>query len=210
MAAPLKVEEANRANTRATANTLATRRDVITYTDAGWLPGRGTLWVLGLTIVIALVVFVKFKIDQENQVRIQVSISQLKSQAPAIRFEAAKEADHLFTETNDSRLASALLEALHDRDEEVIAGAYPFFLREGRPGSEDELIEALNYREKVKSGSEEDLIGAVNRQVFEDMASAFLNSGNPKLEVAAREWASQHGFTIVQSTGESVHWGGAR
>jgi hypothetical protein len=213
------VEEADRANAKATVKAVAAKTDVLTYPDAGWHGISGTVWILGLMVVIALVVFVKFKIYQEKQALGRGYISQLESQYPLIRVKAAEglrrvgdpqtmaalipalkdtdprvrlSAAGALSNTNDPRAVGALLEALIDRDEEVIAGAYTFFLKEGKPGSEDELIEALN-----QSGSEE-------------MATAFLNCGNAKLNEAAREWASRKGYTVVPSQGESVHWGGAQ
>jgi hypothetical protein len=95
----------------------------------------------------------------------------------------------------DPRVESALLEALSQDDSAVIAGAYPFYIKKGKPGSEDALIEAL-YR----FGNEE-------------MAQNFLNSGDVKLEHAASEWATSHGFmTIMTPTfgGGRQQWGSAR
>src|ERR1035438_1045624 len=91
----------------------------------------------------------------------------MKDPDPNVRYWAA------------TRLASnpsngVLLAALRDHDLEVIANVYAFFISRGEPGSEDILIEALD-----KSG---DL----------NMAQAFLNCGNAKLEQFARSWAAQH------------------
>jgi HEAT repeat protein len=87
---------------------------------------------------------------------------------------------------------STLVAALHRRDYDLIARFSLFFIMLGKPGSEDVLIEALNTR----GGSE--------------MTLFFLNSGNPKLDRAARAWAASHGFTITFAPGASPStWGTA-
>jgi HEAT repeat protein len=77
----------------------------------------------------------------------------------------------------------ALLEAWSRRDYSVIVGARSFFIGRGDPGSEDVLIEMLHKFGKT--------------WVAEDL----LNSGNPKLEEAARTWGQANGFTVVYGGG---------
>jgi HEAT repeat protein len=91
----------------------------------------------------------------------------------------------------DPRAVSALMA----RNIQVaeIATNYTFFIRQGESGSEDVLIKAL------------DMYGN------KEMAEAFLNCGNSKLEHAARRWTTSHGFQIAAtSDGGSVAWGSAR
>jgi hypothetical protein len=71
---------------------------------------------------------------------------------------------------SDPAAVSALLAALKERDTDAIAGAFPFFLGRGDPGSEDGLVEALD-----KSGDRM-------------MAEAFKACGNAMLEEAGRKW----------------------
>ena len=97
------------------------------------------------------------------------------------------------SEINDVRAVSALLEAWRNRDFAVIAGADSFFIKRGEPGSEDALIEALNHY--GDSG----------------LATDFVNSGNTKLEDAARAWATKHGYRIMTMPGGgSAQWGSKR
>jgi HEAT repeat protein len=93
---------------------------------------------------------------------------------------------------HEPRAVNALLNALRERNMDVIAGAHVFFMARGEPGSENVLIEALN-----KSG------GLL-------MAEAFLNCGNPKLENGGREWAQRHGYQIKSGPANAVRWGGSR
>jgi HEAT repeat protein len=55
----------------------------------------------------------------------------------------------------------------------------------------------------------DDLVKALNDQGDKDMAETYLNSGNDKLEQAARDWASSNGYqTITIPTGSTpMHWG---
>lgn len=102
-------------------------------------------------------------------------------------------ASHALSQTNDPRAISALLAALAEHDKEVIAAAYPFFIGRGEPGSEDALIESLNWIDNFR------------------MSEDFLNSGNAKLEEAARAWARQHGYqTKAAPGGGRAKWGSAR
>jgi HEAT repeat protein len=79
----------------------------------------------------------------------------------------------------DSRADEPLMAGLKRGDLEVVAGAYAFFINKGEPGTENTLINALNQHGD------------------KGMGEAFLNCGNDRLEQAARDWASKHGYVIV-------------
>lgn len=92
----------------------------------------------------------------------------------------------------------ALFRALERGDLAAVAGAYRFFIGEGREGTEGTLIAALNV-----AGDD-------------SMALSFLSSHNEKLEEAARVWAKKHGYVIqkMQIPGRSgrgrTGWGSQR
>jgi hypothetical protein len=88
----------------------------------------------------------------------------------------------------DRRAEQALMDALHEGNAPVIAGASLFFVFRGEPGSEEALIDALN-----KYGDEQ-------------MAIFFLNCGNPKLEDAARAWSRKKGWDVHQQA-YGLTWG---
>lgn len=91
----------------------------------------------------------------------------------------------------DPQAVGFLLSALHDHKTDVIVAASDFFIKRGEPGSEDALIDALN-----------------NSQNAEGMATAFLNSGNQKLEDAAHAWASRNNYEITYMPGHgNTTWG---
>ena len=94
----------------------------------------------------------------------------------------------------DPRALSALLTVLEKRDIDVIFGEYDFFIRLGKPGSEDSLIEALN------------------KQGDKDMAQMFLFSGNSALEFAGRKWAVAHNIAVVNDymTHRQPTWGSSK
>ena len=98
---------------------------------------------------------------------IEPTIAALKDKESNIRRRAAS----ILLETStsgstvsvrDPRAVQPLLAALRDRDMEVIAVAYDFYIVQGVPGSEDILVEALNKIGDIK------------------MAWIFLNSDNSK------------------------------
>lgn len=96
--------------------------------------------------------------------------------------------------STSQRVRMVLLESLNNREIDVICGAYSFFIRLGKPGSEDILIEAL---ETMVCGDAE-------------MATAFLNSGNEKLRKAALTWAKNNGAQVIeyrQNTSHNPVWG---
>lgn len=84
-----------------------------------------------------------------------------------------------------------LVAAINSYSLEVIAGAYPFYIRKGIPGSEPVLNDAL------------DSFG------YETMAEDYLNCGNDKLESAAEAWAHRNGYRITHSYGAATgpKWG---
>ncbi|MGH9344904.1 MAG: HEAT repeat domain-containing protein [Terriglobia bacterium] len=95
---------------------------------------------------------------------------------------------HNCREFKEDRVISALMAALSKHDAPVVAGAYLFFIFQGEPGSEHELIRVLN-----KLGDER-------------MAIAFLISGNRKLENAASKWGVRHGY-LTTGTASLALWG---
>jgi HEAT repeat protein len=129
-------------------------------------------------------------------------IAALKNPASDTRTEVAE----ALGQFNDPRAVSTLLAALRARDTAVIAGAAYFFIGRGEPGSEDALIEALD-----KLGNNVD-------DSTKNMAQGFLNSGNSKLEQAARTWAARNSIPIMTtlpgiasgSRGRGVEWGSNR
>lgn len=61
------------------------------------------------------------------------------------------------------------------------------------------------------SGTEDLLIEALNVYGFSMMAEDFINSGNEKLEVAAREWAKKNNYTIYEMPGfGGKEWGSGK
>lgn len=113
-------------------------------------------------------------------------IAALKDQQPDVRRAAARALGKI----DDPQAIATLEQALRDKNWEIVCAASSFYIRRGEAGSEDTLIEALN------------------RVGGQEMAEVFLNSGNQKLEDAAREWASKNNYevTFLQGTG-SASWG---
>jgi hypothetical protein len=95
----------------------------------------------------------------------------------------------------DPRAVNALLLLVQPPSEGsdtwLIAEHYKFFLKRGAPGSEPALINALNLSGNVV------------------MAQDFLACGNPKLRMAARDWAKVHGYKVEAIGGyqPSIRWG---
>ena len=80
--------------------------------------------------------------------------------------------------SDDPRAIDALDAALKEHDLVVVAGAYFFFRkRGGAPNAV--LIEALNAHGSI------------------EMAEYFMNSRDPVLEKAAKEWASKKGYLMI-------------
>lgn len=83
----------------------------------------------------------------------------------------------------------------------------------------DELIPYLNDEKTVtvyfplmmigEERTADSLISALNEFGYKRMALDYLNSGNKRLEDAAKDWANRHGYNVVTSTGSPrVVWGG--
>lgn len=90
----------------------------------------------------------------------------------------------------DSRAADFLNESLKQGQLDIVAAAHSFFIDQGDPATVRALIEALN-----KHGNSE-------------MAQNYMYCGNPKLEVAAREWASRHDYDgLLPPEGSALIWG---
>jgi hypothetical protein len=78
------------------------------------------------------------------------------------------------------RVREVLVQALRQRDLEVIGAAHAFYIREHIKQAVPVLLQALDRYGNTK------------------MASKFLNSRYPKLAKAARRWAYAHGMALVQ------------
>jgi hypothetical protein len=154
---------------------------------------------------------------------IEPLIAALKDADPEVRLLVAE----ALGDSKDLRAVSALLASLKMRDMDVIAGAMPFFIGRGEPGSEDALIEVLHkIEDKLAEGAAPtggppsrimtglELRAYRNEALMfgdKEMATYFLNCGNSKLEQAAREWAARHDYLIQQTPfdGGVVEWGKA-
>ena len=102
---------------------------------------------------------------------------------------ARMDAAYALGEIQNNRASQTLLKALKKKDLEIIAGAYAFFIRHGKSGTEDRLIEALN-----KYG--------VGR-----MAGAFSECGNSQLKAAAWNWAHREGYNGLPIPDPCPKWG---
>jgi HEAT repeat protein len=94
----------------------------------------------------------------------------------------------------DDETLAPLLRALDDQDLEMIAKAHLFFISRAPAGRESLLTRAL-----MAHGDK-------------DMAMAYLSSGHEPLEYAARQWAEENGYTVIEFTvpagvGGAVQWG---
>ena len=88
-------------------------------------------------------------------------------------------AGEILAEINDPRAADALMDALKNRDLDIIEGAYRYFL--DRPG-----IDATSV-----------LIELLQRRGTREMAEEFLNAREPGLHKPAEEWAKKNKYTIL-------------
>jgi bilin biosynthesis protein len=110
----------------------------------------------------------------KDTLAIEPLISMLNDRHNIIQFCAAES----LSKIKNLRSTSALIASFKNKNMYAVAGAYPFFISQGRSGTEQFLIESLNkYGDK-------------------HMAEDFLNSKNSKLEHAARLWANLHGYRI--------------
>lgn len=83
--------------------------------------------------------------------------------------------------------ATPLLQYLESSDTDWVYGP---LIRIGQPGTEDALIAPL-----------------AEGRASTPMAECLLNSGNPRLEQAAEEWAAARGLMISRLPGFSTGWG---
>jgi hypothetical protein len=103
----------------------------------------------------------------------------LKSKKDSLRRDAATVLYRIYESTHDPQLAERFAEALSRKDYAVVAGAYRYYLHGEMLGAEPVLIGAI--REFGSSG----------------MAADFANSGKGRLVTAARQWVSDHGYSMV-------------
>jgi hypothetical protein len=106
-------------------------------------------------------------------------LAALKDEDPSVRIGAAGALEAF----GDARAVGPLLAALKDENVEIIAGAYPFYIRRGIRGSEALLIKALDtYGARIPS-----------------MAQDYLNCGAGLLAEAVEVWARKHMYRIDTS-----------
>ena len=93
----------------------------------------------------------------------------------------------------DSENEKIIADEINKIDIAFVMVAYPYLIEIGASGTEDMLINALN------------IYG------FSMMAEDFINSGNEKLEEAARKWAKENNYTIYQMPGfGGKEWGSGK
>jgi hypothetical protein len=128
-----------------------------------------------------------------------------------IRWDAAR----LLGEIGDKRAIVPLIELFQDDDSDVIieALAHTSYLTDLLPYLDQESTVWV-YKVLIQIGeeqTEDDLIEALWRFGDEAMAVTYLNCGNPALEEAARDWASENGYSVASlpSAGGSggLEWG---
>ena len=112
----------------------------------------------------------------------------LRSRFKYERLAAAR----ILPEIEDPRGDEALQQALQPGDLELADAAYRFLIRQGKPESEERLIQVL-------AG-----FGSLG------MAEDFATSGNPRLAKAAQDWAKKQMRPLQGRTSEldPVYWGG--
>jgi hypothetical protein len=116
-------------------------------------------------------------------------ISGLQNADSNIRFAAANVLVEIQRLNPDS--VPTLVSALDEDNLEFIATNYAFYIRLGRSGTEETLARALHaYGDK-------------------QMALDYLNCGNAQLDATAREWATDHGYTVhtEEGTYSGPQWG---
>jgi len=93
----------------------------------------------------------------------------------------------------DSENERIIADEINKIDIAFVIVIYPYLIEIGASGTEDILIEALN------------IYG------FSMMAEDFINSGNEKLEAAAREWAKKNDYIIYEMPGfGGKEWGSSK
>jgi len=93
----------------------------------------------------------------------------------------------------DSKNEKIIADEINKIDIAFVIVIYPYLIEIGASGTEDILTEALNV------------------YGFSMMAEDFINSGNEKLEVAARDWAKKNNYTIYEMPGfGGKEWGSGK
>ena len=93
----------------------------------------------------------------------------------------------------DSKIEKIIADGINKIDIAFVIVAYPYLIEIGASGTEDMLIEALNVYGSSMA------------------AEDFINSGNEKLGVAAREWAKKNNYTIYEMPGfGGKEWGSGK
>jgi HEAT repeat protein len=120
-----------------------------------------------------------------NEQAVSVLLDALDNSPDVSRVDIAT----VISRVDDPRCASRLDTALETRDLPVIAGAVDYYIRLGREGSEEALIETLE-------------------DYYYFTAAALYTSGNQTLSEAASDWASDNGYTFkIVGFGPSIAWG---
>jgi hypothetical protein len=86
-----------------------------------------------------------------------------------------------------------ILDHISEKDLAVVLGSHEYWIMQGDPSMIQVLIDALNRYGNVEA------------------ASNYLNSRNPQLQKAAREWAFRNHYTEIDVSGSSnIRWGSSR
>ena len=104
------------------------------------------------------------------------------------RLAAEALSDLAIKQSKDARPSDALVAAMSAHDIAITAGAYQFYVSLGKPGTETDLVAALD------------------RFPNQGMAEYFLNSGSAPLEDAAIAWGQKNHFHITQQV-YGIAWG---
>ncbi len=104
------------------------------------------------------------------------------------RLAAEALGDLAIKEQKDTRPHDALVSAMSTHDIAIMAGAYQFYVGLGAPGTENDLVAALE------------------RFPDQGMAEYFLNCGSVRLEDAAIAWGQKLHYHITQQV-YGIVWG---
>ena len=140
--------------------------------------------------------------DQDPYVRAIADTALIRIGSPAVQalIVALRESDPYvpalaalaLSSMKDPRSHDALMKILNERNSRAIFGIHTYYVKLGVPGSEPALIEALD------------------KYPSREMAEEFLNSGNPALQEAAKEWAIHFKRTLrTTSSTATVRWASA-
>ncbi len=102
--------------------------------------------------------------------------------------DIAMNQERVATQRKDMRPHDALVAAMGAHDTAIMAGAYPFYVSLGAPGTENDLVAALE------------------RFPNQGMAEYFLNCGSVPLEDAAIAWGQKLHYHITQQV-YGIVWG---